>query len=479
MRMKQMGAPIYEAILQHARKQPLSMHVPGHKNGTVFPSIGEKFRDVLSLDLTELRGLDDLHAPNGVIEKAEQLLSEYYQSEQSWLLVGGSTVGNLAMICAACHPGDRVLVQRNSHRSVLNGIRLAGAHPVFLGPEVDEKSGLATAPSEETVALALKKYPDAKALLLTNPNYYGQTVHLQPLVSVAHTYGIPVLVDEAHGAHFALGPPFPADALQCGADAVVQSAHKTLPAMTMGAFLHVQGKRIHGEEIAHWLRLFQSSSPSYPIMASLDLARYFISQLTQADIEAIIRDGDRIRASLQSIKGLSIVEQSDSNAYACIDPLKVTLQLDGTLNGFEWARALENEGVYPELADPHHVLLILPLARFEGSKLIKAVEKSIHVIKPAEQSFELNFLGFPRLSCPERFNNRETTKVPLDQAAGAVSAQEVTPYPPGVPLILQGERITEAEIKALRHWHQAGGRFQSGHDVVHKGIDVFIDLKSS
>lgn len=477
MKMEQNRTPIYDAILQHQQKQPLSFHVPGHKSGTVLPAKANLFRQSFAFDLTELPGLDDLHSASGVIREAEDLLSSFYQSLQSWFLVGGSTVGNIAMINSVCQKGDRVLVQRNSHRSILNAIELSGAQPIFMAPEVHQESGIATVPSVETIDYALKEYPEVCALILTHPNYYGMSVDLQFMIEKAHAHDIPVLVDEAHGAHFVLGDPFPRDALQCGADAVVQSAHKTLPAMTMGAYLHIQGERINPEKISHWLGLIQSSSPSYPIMASLDLARFYLAQLTGRDITEIKRDTERTRLHLQSIPGMNIVQSCNSIACNAIDPLKVTLQTESSMSGFEFARALEAQGVYPELADPRNVLLILPLTRFDDTKLIEVIKKSLP--SPAtKQNREVVFSEFQLLSVSEQPISQHTTNVPLRQAVECISAQEVTPYPPGIPLILRGERITSAQIHALKEWQEAGGRFQSGQGVVNEGIDIYVESKS-
>ncbi|HET7578939.1 MAG TPA: aminotransferase class I/II-fold pyridoxal phosphate-dependent enzyme [Bacillales bacterium] len=474
--MKQNRAPIYEALVQFRDQHPLSFHVPGHKNGTVFAEKGKAFFEKgLSLDLTELPGLDDLHAPTGAIREAQQLLSSFYQTDRSWFLVGGSTVGNLAMVRAACGKGDQVLVARNCHRSVLNGIKLAGARPVFLRPRLDPESGLATAPSEDTVKEALIRYPDVRALLLTNPNYYGMAANIRSLIDQAHDHGLPVLVDEAHGAHFTAGPPFPESALRCGADAVVHSAHKTLPAMTMGAYLHVQGGRISQQDVSEALSMLQSSSPSYPIMASLDLARCYLAQLTETRLRAIHQDYKRIRERLGDFAYFGLI-QGKSTAYEALDPLKITIQMKNSLNGFEISQRLEQEGIYPELADPDHVLFVLPLARFqEDDRLIKAMENVLHGIDPKAGRSTPVYPQGPRISCPADITkDQEKKTVPLEEGIGRLAAQEVTPYPPGVPLIIRGERITSAQIDAIQYWHAAGGRFQDGSDVVENGIHVVM-----
>jgi len=266
VKMDQNKTPLLDQLIFHHKKNPLSLHVPGHKYGRLLDySKYSAYRGILQLDATELSGLDDLHSPEGVILEAEMLLSEAYGTERSYFLVNGSTVGNLAMILAVLQKGDIVLVQRNCHKSVLNGIELAQAKPVFLGPDYDEDWGVTGGVSPEITARALAMYPGAKALIVTYPSYYGMVNDLQRIIKQAHDVNIPVLVDEAHGAHFISGGNFPKSALQFGADIVVQSAHKTLPAMTMGSYLHLNSKRIERDRLEHYLHILQSSSPSYPV----------------------------------------------------------------------------------------------------------------------------------------------------------------------------------------------------------------------
>lgn len=473
--MEQNYTPLYDALIRHRDYCPVSFHVPGHKNGAVFPEQAKAtFGGLLSIDLTELPHLDDLHSPAGVIHEAQQLLSSFYGTKQSWFLVGGSTVGNLAMVYAACRRGSQVLVQRNSHKSVIHAVRLAGAKAVFLGPEIDQMSGLGTGPSIDTLKEAVEKYPQASALILTNPNYYGMAVDLDPLIKHAHRHHLAVLVDEAHGAHFALGRPFPNSALACGADAVVQSAHKTLPAMTMGAFLHIQGSRIESQAIDNALSMYESSSPSYPIMASLDLARFYLSKMTGSELDAIMQNIRRLRTRLGRFEQFTLIP-SRANAYHALDPLKVTLQLRSGISGFELARRLESHGVYPELADPDHVLFVLPLGCFSEKKLIEAIELSLQGIESNGKVTLQEYPEIPRLSCPVELNGiEEKETVPLDIAEGEIAAQEVTPYPPGIPSIISGERISGSQIAAIRRWHAEGGRFQNGGDAVTQGIDVVV-----
>ncbi|MEC0200985.1 aminotransferase class I/II-fold pyridoxal phosphate-dependent enzyme, partial [Paenibacillus taichungensis] len=232
------------------------------------------FLEMMRLDVTEISGTDDLHHPEGVILEAQQLAADCFGAEESFFLVGGSTSGNLSLLLTVCNePNSLVLVQRNVHKSIIHGLMLAGARAVFLEPWVDPTSGLAVMPSLETVQAAVQAHSEAKGVLVTLPNYYGMGTDLKPIAEVCHEAGMPLLVDEAHGAHYGQHPDLPASALSCGADGVVQSTHKMLSAFTMGAMLHVQGTRLNRSLLRQRLAMVQSSSPSYPVMASLDLAR--------------------------------------------------------------------------------------------------------------------------------------------------------------------------------------------------------------
>lgn len=272
-------APIYEMLEQYRVKGNISYHVPGHKNGEAYSGFGGAgyLDEIMKYDVTEITGTDDLHHPEGVIKEAQALTADCFGAEESFFLVGGSTAGNLALILTVCpKPGMVMILQRNVHKSVIHGLMLAGVQAVFLEPLLDMDSGLAVAPAAETVQAALAAYPEAAAVLVTMPNYYGMGSDLAPLARICHNSGVPLLVDEAHGAHYGQHPALPAGALRCGADGVVQSTHKMLPALTMGAMLHVQGPRLDRALLRQRLAMVQSSSPSYPVMASLDLARRLV-----------------------------------------------------------------------------------------------------------------------------------------------------------------------------------------------------------
>lgn len=475
--MKQQQTPLFDQLLLHAGSNPLSYHVPGHKNGAVFPDEAKHyFENILKLDVTELTGLDDLHSAEGVILESETLLADLYGAKRSFFLVNGSTVGNLAMILSSLNEGDQVLVQRNSHKSIMNGIRLAKADPVFLNPEYHLDWAVAGGVSLEVVKEATKQFPAAKVLILTYPNYYGLAYEIKEIIKFAHEQNIAVLVDEAHGVHFAVNPLFPESAIALGADIVVQSAHKTLPAMTMGAYLHFNSNLQSVDKLTSYLQMLQSSSPSYPLMASLDLARSYLGTYSKEDISYLIQSVEGFKNQLDSLSDIKVLT---SERYK-VDPLKVTIQSTKGLSGYEVQQLLEREGVYTELADPINVLLILPLLKkdmffpFDDTigKIHKALKNTCKTKAQAEpiKSSE----PFSALSVSYKEMEQLTNLViPLEESAGKICAEMIIPYPPGIPLILPGEKITKKAIEELIRLLKNKAKIQGGEYLAKARIKVF------
>lgn len=476
--MDQTITPLYHALLSHSKRQPISFHVPGHKYGHVFSEEGAPFyKEMLKIDATEFTGLDDLHSPEGAIFEAQELLSNVYKTKNSFFLVNGTTGGILAMILAAAGEDDVVLVQRNCHKSILNGIALAKAAPVYLGPEYDHIWNIAGAVSYETVEKAIHLYPNAKAIILTYPNYYGRVYDLENIIQLAHRHGIPVLIDEAHGAHFIAGEPFPKSAVQLGADIVVQSAHKTLPAMTMGSFLHVNSKLISQDRLIQYLQIVQSSSPSYPIMASLDLARSYIGTYKKADREYVIGKIDQLIDQLRNIDKIKVLTYQEGAS----DPLKITIQTNCSLNGFELQRRFEEQGVYSELADPYNVLLVLPLLKagqdYPFEQAAMKIAKALEEVPLSTQNKTPIF--YKKQDVSEQAISRKTMDrltpqwIPLADAANQISADFVIPYPPGIPFLFPGELITNESIDQLQFLLKSGARFQGGERLKAGEIKVY------
>lgn len=468
--------PLIEALTKFKEANPISFHVPGHKGG-MLSGLPAELRTALKYDFTELEGLDDLHEPSGVIEEAQRKLSSLYRSDRSFFLVNGSTVGNLAMVYAACRAGETVIVQRNAHKSIFHAIELTGARPVFVSPVWDVPTMTAGGVTAAQVGEALKAYPETKAVILTYPTYYGLAGdELEETINLCHTYGVPVLVDEAHGAHFIVGEPFPRSALQMGADVVVHSAHKTLPAMTMASFLHVRSDFIAIEKVARYLGMLQSSSPSYLLMASLDDARAYAESFNEEDK---IRFAERRAAFIKQLKliqGLQIVETDD--------PLKLILRIEG-YSGFDIQQRLEAEGIYGEIADPYQVLFVLPLLKVESTypfdeihEKMKTAVASLNGLDKMRSKVEAPALG-EGLSCLaytfEETANMEVEWIPYEDSVGRVAAASIIPYPPGIPLLIAGEIVKDEHVQTLGKLLQMGAKFQGEIRINEKQIVVVMN----
>lgn len=474
--MKQQDTPLYTALEAFDKKKPISLHVPGHKNGLLMKN-RDFFREILHIDATELTGLDDLHAPEGVIEKAEQLLANVYHVSKSFFLINGTTVGNLAMMLATLQEEDIVFIQRNCHKSIMNGLELTKAKAVLLGPEYEPDWRVAGGVRLQTIKEAYERYPACRAIILTYPNYYGMTYELKEIIEFAHSQQIPVLVDEAHGAHFIGGGYFPPSSVELGADVVVQSAHKTLPAMTMGSFLHVNSQFVSEKEIAHYLRLLQSSSPSYPIMASLDLARSYIGTYTKEDTAYLKENIANFKKELQALECIKVLDYPNQNG----DPLKLTIQSNCGYTGYELQQLLEEKGIYSEMADPNNVLFVLPLLKkndeFPFSDILTRLKELQFQNKRAR--VEAHYFKKERISLLYRVQSQKEVLLPLQDSVGAICAETIIPYPPGIPFILRGEKLTQTDVKGLLILLESGSRFQGGEKLIEEKIKVFHKLEDN
>lgn len=472
--MMKIERPIVKALQTFVENNSLSLHVPGHKNGTL-SNMPEMLKQALTYDLTELTGLDDLHQPEEAILRAEQLLAQTYDAEHSFFLVNGSTVGNLAMIYATCKQNEKVIVQRNAHKSIFHAIELVGAKAIFVSPDWDETTRTATTISFATLKEAVSLHQDVKAVILTYPTYYGvASKQLQEQIEFCHSFGIPVLVDEAHGAHFTASSIFPTSSLDLGADIVVQSAHKTLPAMTMASFLHVKSKLVDVERVNHYLRMLQSSSPSYLLLASLDDARSYVQSYLESDGAYLLEKREQWLDALRSIHPLEVVEVDD--------PLKVLLRVPG-YTGFQLQTELEQQGLFVELADSYQVLVILPLlkrgvtypfakARIGIKNAVESLIKEKGIVNEIVEVYgELSTITVPEHS-PRELENFGKEWIPYMRAIGRVSASMIIPYPPGIPLFVSGEKITVAKLSQLEELLAVSATFQGQHRLNEKLIYV-------
>lgn len=483
--MNQKDTPLFNQLKKHAEQSPQSFHVPGHKNGRVFYEKAKTmFQDILHIDQTEIEGLDDLHEADGVIAEAEQLAAELYGVRKTNFLVGGSTAGNLAMMMTAAERGETVLVQRSSHQSVFHGIELAGVKPVFLEPEGDEETGTVLGVSLRTLKEGIAAFPEAKAVFLTSPTYEGYGQPLSEHVQAAHKAGLMVCVDEAHGAHliYEKGASWPQSAIKAGADMVVHSAHKSLPAMTMSSFIHVNSSRVNEERLRYCLRMLQSSSPSYPLMASLDTARAYLASFTDSDWRHITA---RVAQFKEEVGRGSCWGQTPQKLGNYVqDPLKLAFVTRFAGVPFKWKRRMEESNVFPELVSPYHLLLTLPLTSElpSGERWPGFFQEVLHLNKDDIERYhtrrktaffhEKNISGLAYTI--DEMRNRETSLVPWTASKGFISAETITPYPPGIPLVLKGERIERTHVARLAELVDAGASFQTGKKWIEEGIKIFL-----
>lgn len=459
------------AILSHLKNSPASFHVPGHKMGRgLSASFGAWLGPAGRLDLTEIPGLDDLHAPEGAIREAEELAAVAFGAEETFFLINGSTAGNLAMVMTVCRPGDAILVPRNLHKSVIHGLVLAQARPVFYTPEVDRAFGIATAVTTAEIERAVQANPDAKAVLITSPTYHGICSDLTAIADIVHRAGMMLLVDEAHGAHFTFHERLPQTAMAAGADMAVQSTHKLLGALTQASMLHIQGPRIDRVRLRKRLQLVQSTSPSYLLMASLDCARQQMVESGRELLERAIRAADEGRERLRELPGLSLLPADD--------PLKWTINVTELgLSGTEAYRLLhEEQKITLELSDPYNVLAVLTYA--DGprgiDRLVTALAKLTvqgERIPMAVPAFAEQPVGRAVLPLHMAFDLDSET-VPLREAVGKVAAEMVIPYPPGIPLVVPGEEWTIDMIDYIEQLRAAGVRFSGAEDAAINTVQV-------
>jgi arginine decarboxylase len=461
---RQECAPLFEALLAYTHRVRAPMHIPGHKLGRAAPPAWREFLgQALSIDLTEAPGLDDLHAPEGVIAEAQILAAEAFGALRSFFLVGGTTAGLHALVLAACRPGETIAVPRNAHRSVLGALVLAGARPAWVRVRFHEELDVATHLDTDSLAQAIN---GAVAALLVHPTYYGVTGNLSGAIDTVHGQGKPVLVDEAHGSHFHFHPGLPPSALDLGADGVVQSIHKTGGSLTQSSICHLgRACRLDGARVAAMLRLVQSTSPSYLLMASLDLARRELFLHGQSLWDWALERAQEARSRLEAIPGVRI--------HHADDPTKVLIDLRRRgLTGFQVADLLWQQGVAVESAGLGYALAVITPG--DTAESIGALVGAVASLPegPGVPPAPLE-PPWPEVVLPPRdayLGLKDS--VPLAAAEGRIAAELVAPYPPGIPVVAPGERLTRDVVAYLQHAVAVGHHLQGPADPLLQKILV-------
>ncbi|MDI6907207.1 MAG: aminotransferase class I/II-fold pyridoxal phosphate-dependent enzyme [Thermoanaerobacterales bacterium] len=472
--------PIVEAIRDYLGVGRI--HMPGHKGGT---GVAEPFLSLVGYgafqaDVVGVEGLDDFHAPHGCIAEALALAAEAWGADHTFFLVNGTSCGLHALVLALCGPGDELIIPRNVHRSVVGALILSGARPVYMEPDLEESFGLPLGVSPRTVEKTVAQHPEAKGVLIVGPTYYGVIPDIRAIAEIAHAHGLPLLVDEAHGAHLGFHPGLPPSSLQQGADAVAQGVHKTAGSFSQGSILHLQGERVPVERVRGYLRILQTTSPSYLILGSLDAARFLLANEGHNRLQRVLNMAARITAEVGTMErtgtGVRCLNPDFLQGPFRTDPTRIVINVRETgLSGHKVERVLRYEhGVQIELSDFSNIVLLLsPGDTPETIDAFLTAFKQVISGAPGASPTPAREAGLaggllpptpPMVLIPAHAFGRPARRVRLDEAAGLVSAEMVAAYPPGVPVIYPGERLTPPVIAYLARARDAGVHLQGAED---------------
>ncbi len=450
---KQSKAPIFEVLYNRSRRKVISFHTPGHKNGK---GIDPKLRDftgknAYTFDVTVFPEVDSLHDPVSCIKRAQGLMAEAYGVQHSFFLVNGSTVGNQAMLMSACSPGDSIIVSRNAHKSILAGVILAGIWPIWIQPKVDQNLDILFDPTPEQIEQAMIQFPEAKAVFVTSPTYNGVTADLVKISEIVHRYGKVLLVDEAHGPHLKFHEDLPISAVEAGADLCVQSTHKILSALSQGSVLHFNSELLDLNRVKKVISMLQTTSPNYLTLASIDLARRQAVLHGEKIFERVIKIAEEGRKKINHTKHFFSFTRKEIQARGYdLDVTKLTINVTKSgFSGKEVDAILAKEyNIQVDAADLFNLIAILGVGSEKSD--VEALTKALAEIDEKYHGAAKNWiLQIPSLSTEmvmmprEVFLSKKTKRVPLTKAAGHISAQTLTPYPPGIPVLIPGERITK------------------------------------
>ncbi|MCL2766556.1 MAG: aminotransferase class I/II-fold pyridoxal phosphate-dependent enzyme [Peptococcaceae bacterium] len=457
--LDQNSTPLFQSVKKHVLRNAIPLQIPGHKHGHGL----EEYKDfvgenVLRMDLNQTRGIDLVWDPTAVITEAEMLLADVFQAGTAFFLINGTTSGVQAMIMSTCKPGDRIILPRNVHKSVFNALILSGAEPVYVQPEISSDLGIVVSVTPDNMEKAMADNPEAKAVLAINPSYYGVTANLAAITASAHQRHMPVLADEAHGTHMHFHEGFPASAMQAGADLSAVSLHKTGGSLTQSsALLLSKTSDIDPQYVKQVLSLAYTTSPSYVLLCSLDVARKQLATKGEGILDNLLEMLHWTRGEINKIDGLFA---ADKDYFARIgqfgfDDTKLLVNVRRIgLTGYEVEKQLALEhNILVELADMYNILAITGLG--EQREYLAAFISALREIAGQARKNEIKKLDVVQFAPEIVMQPREAfycakRSLPLEQCAGEIAGEMIMVYPPGIPLVSMGEVITEDIIEYVK-----------------------------
>ena len=484
-------APYLDALRAYADRGPGRLHVPGHKGGlAVDPGLLEAIGpEALAMDIPALTQGIDIGPEPTPFQQARALAAQAWGAARSWFLINGASQGNHVALIALAHAGDRVVVQRNAHSSTVDGCVLAGLTPTFVAPEVDPELGIAHCLTPDALDRALAATPGAVGAAAVSPTYFGAVADVEALAEVAHSHGVPLVVDEAWGAHLAFHEDLPAPALSLGADLVVSSTHKIVGSLTQSAIVHLgrdAAGRIDADVVDRAVTLVESTSPSSLLLGSLDAARRLAATRGRELLSETLAAMAEIRAAIRAIDGLDVLDERLVGAPGvhAYDPLRLAVDVRGTgANGYEVATRLRRHAdINLELAGENVMVGVFGMAEPagpQGERLVSALREVVDAMGSKEDRTREEFAPPPPwgdLAMPPReaFLGPQEV-VAVRDAAGRIAAESLAAYPPGIPNVLPGERLTAETLDYVQQTIEQGGHLRGASDRRLRTLRVAVE----
>lgn len=461
--MDQNRAPIYEALQKFRQMRVVPFDVPGHKRGRGNPELAEFLGErCVSIDVNSMKPLDNLCHPISIIREAEELAADAFRAAHAFLMVGGTTSSVQSMVLAACKRGDKIILPRNVHRSVINALVLCGAVPVYVNPEVDQKLGISLGMEREQVAKAIHENPDAVAVLVNNPTYYGICSDIRSIVKMAHDARMYCLVDEAHGSHFYFGDNMPVTAMDAGADMAAVSMHKSGGSLTQSSLL-LTGPNMNAGHVRQIINLTQTTSGSYLLMSSLDISRRNLALRGKGIFSKVVSMAEYARGEINAIGGYYAFgkELVNGNSIFDFDPIKLSVHTrDIGLAGIEVYDILRDEyDIQIEFGDIGNILAYLSIGDRpqELERLVSALAEIRRRYQTSSNGLlSQEYIDPQVVTSPQEAFYAPKRSIPLQDSVGCVCSEFVMCYPPGIPILAPGERITPEILDYIEYAKSKG-----------------------